>query len=275
MNQFADLHIHTHFSDSTSSPQTVVEQAVEIGLSCIAVTDHDVVDGIRPTQMAAEKYDLEVIGGIELSSEWENREVHMLGYFLDIENEVLSSTLRQMQEFRVERIHAMIAKLKDLGVDDVESEEVFRLSQSMSVGRMHLATVLVKKGWVRNHYEAFHKYIGEDGPAYVGKFELTPYQAIELIHEARGIAVLAHPMVTNKDEIISSLVDAGLQGLEVYYPNIPSAVVDYYEGLARKYHLVMTGGSDAHGDVRMNTFVGKAKVPYENVLALKNLLSDD
>jgi predicted metal-dependent phosphoesterase TrpH len=137
------------------------------------------------------------------------------------------------------------------------------------VGRPHLASVLQKKGWVGSLREAFDKYLGEDRPAYVAKYKQSPYQAIDLIRRSGGVAVLAHPVVTQKDELIGSFVEAGLKGLEVYYPNVPMVVINHYENIARKHNLIMTGGSDAHGSAKGNTFIGKVKIPYEVVEQLR------
>jgi len=270
-SSFADLHIHTHYSDGTLSPQQVVGEAIARGLSCISITDHDTVDGVCPTQKAAEKFSLEVVSGIELSSEWQGKDIHVLGYFVSLSNGELKQKLDQIQETRLNRIHEMIRKLKEQGIDNISFEEVCRLSESKAVGRPHLAFVLQQKGWVSSLREAFEKYLGENCPAYVAKYKQTPYEAIELMGKSGGVAVLAHPMITNKDELIPSFVEAGLKGLEVHYPNYSSNVISYYENIARKYNLVMTGGSDSHGAAKESTFIGKVKVPYAVVEELRAL----
>ena len=267
--KFADLHIHTHYSDSTLSPQEVVQEAIQNKLSCIAITDHDTVDGIAPTRQAAEAVGLEVISGVELSSEIHDKDVHLLGYCFNEQYSPLLEALGQFQKARVERIRQIIEKLKQLGTDNISLEEVCSLTKSMAVGRPHLATVLKEKKWVNDIPQAFEKYLGENGPAYVGKFKISPAEAVALIRQSGGVAVLAHPMFTNKDEIIPSLVKAGLGGIEVYYPNCSDAVIQYYEGLAKKHNLIMTGGSDGHGKAKSNTYIGKRRVPYEIVEQLK------
>jgi len=265
----ADLHIHTNFSDSTSTPKETAEESYAAGLSCISITDHDTLDGIYPTQLAARKFAIEVIAGIELSAALNDKDIHILGYLVDCHNEIFNNELSIVQDARIERMRQMIEKLKPLGIDNINLEEVCALSQSKSVGRPHLASVLLQKGWVSSLREAFDKYLGEGCPAYVEKYRMTPARAIELIRQAGGVAVLAHPMITNRDELIPSFVEAGLQGIEVYYPNYSSNTISFYEGVARKYHLIMTGGSDAHGQAKDNTFIGKVKVPYSVVQQLK------
>jgi len=273
MNGQADLHIHTHFSDSTQSPQEVVEQARESDLSCISITDHDTIDGIQPTTEAARKFEIEVIPGIELSSEVNGKDVHLLGYLFDYKDHEFIRKINNIQNARISRMHEMIDKLKHMGIDNITPDEVCKLAQSNSVGRPHLATVLQEKGWVSSNQEAFNKYLADGALAYVPKFKQTPTEAIQLIREAGGIAVLAHPMLTKVDDLISSFVEAGLGGIEVYYPNTKNAVIQFYESLAQKHSLIMTGGSDAHGAVKKHTYVGKLKIPYELVEKLKEACS--
>jgi len=271
MSKIADLHIHTHFSDSTSSPEEVVEQAHQNGLDCISITDHDTVNGIQPTMDAAQKYGIEVIPGIELSSEIQGKDIHILGYGFDYKNEDFVNQLSEMQNSRTERMAKMIEKLKAFNIDNIELEEVCALAKSKAVGRPHLARILVKKGWVVDFKEAFNKYLADDAPAYVPKFKQTPSEAIKLIKENGGVSVLAHPMLTNVDQMIAGFAKKGLDGLEVYYPFASQTNIDYYEKLAKKYHLLVTGGSDAHGDSKKHTWVGKIKIPYELVEGLKQV----
>ena len=269
MSRLADLHTHTYYSDSTLSPQELIEQAHQNGLSCLAVTDHDTVEGIAPSMEAARKYGIEIITGIELSSEIHGKEVHILGYLFNREHEFLTDQLNRMQDVRIERMKTMIEKLRGLGIKNIELEEVCALTKTKSVGRPHLATILKEKGAVSDYTQAFEKFLAEGRPAYVSKFKQTPYEAIALIRQAGGLAVLAHPMLTGIDELIPSLVKAGMKGLEVYYPNVPENVIYFYEGLAKKHHLLMTGGSDAHGDIKKNTRIGRIKIPYALVEQLK------
>ncbi len=269
MTRSADLHIHTFYSDGSDSPEQVVEESCHAGISCIAITDHDTVSGVSPTRAAAASLGLEVISGIELSSEIQGKDIHILGYFIDCGNEILLGRLQQFRLARLARIEAMIGKLKEQGIDNITLEEVQSVAPSDAVGRPHLASLLIKKKWAANPWEAFAKFLGEDCPAYVPKFQQSPCEAIALIRQAGGVAVLAHPMTTNKDELIAGFVEAGLGGIEVYYPNYTNAVINYYEGIAKKYRLAMTGGSDAHGKVKDNTWIGKRRIPYELVEQLR------
>lgn len=269
MTQFADLHIHTNYSDSTFSPQDVVDEASKNNLCCISITDHDTVDGVRPTYLLAQSVGMEVISGLELSCEFEGKDIHMLGYCIDCEDGLLREQLSRVQAVRVQRIKDMIQKLKECGIDNIEFEEVSRLTCSDAIGRMHLATVLKKKKKVSSIQEAFQKYIGEGRPAYVPKFKQTPFEAISFIRKCGGVAVLAHPQLTNRDELIPALAEAGLKGIEVYYPTHSPSTVKYYQELAEQHKLIMTGGSDSHGKARESTFIGKSRVDYGVVQKLK------
>jgi len=265
--KLADLHLHTNFSDGTFSPQQLVEEAKKKGLSCIAVTDHDITDGITPAKEAALD-SLEVIAGIELSAEIDSKEIHILGYFIDIESSRLQEEIRNINLIRRKRVYEMVAKLKDVGVD-IEPDDVFTIAGQGSISRLHIAKAMVDKGKVSNIYEAFSRYIGNNGPAYVGKFSLTPQDAICLIKESNGIAVLAHPAVSNCDELLPSFVKSGLRGIEAYYPEHSETVTNYYLRIASKYNLLVTGGSDCHGEAKSGVTVGKVSVPYELVEKLK------
>ena len=270
----ADLHIHTYFSDSTSSPQEVVDDALKAGLSCIAITDHDIVEGVNPTIEAAKPHALEVIPGIELSSELENCDINILGYFIDHQKGPLLEKIYIFLDARMERMKQMIMNLKKVGVDNIEFEEVCALTHSRAVGRAHLAIVLQQKGWVSNFKAAFEKYIGPGCPGYAPKYKQTPFEAIELIRSSGGVAVMAHPMLTQKDELIPRFVAAGLKGLEVYYPNSMENVTHFYERIAKKNGLIATGGSDAHGKAKSYTYVGKRTVPLDVVEQLRVIASE-
>ena len=269
MTKSADLHIHTHYSDGTMSPQEVVADALHCGINCIAITDHDTVDGISPAIEAARGCDLEVLPGIELSTEINGKDVHMLGYLFNWQDASLIEQLQKIQNARAERMKQMIQKLEALGIHNISFEEISDAAKTKALGRPHLAAALVEKKIVGNMRAAFDKYLAEGAPAYVPKFKQTPQEAIQLIKGLGGIVVLAHPMLTNVDELIPGLVAAGLGGLEAHYPNCSVNVMCFYENLARKHHLVITGGSDAHGAAKKHTFIGKVRIPYDLVEKLK------
>jgi predicted metal-dependent phosphoesterase TrpH len=268
-DRYADLHIHTHFSDSTDSPAEVVSQAVEFGLATIAIADHDTVDGIAPAHEAAEPLGLEVLTAVELSSEYEGKDIHILGYLFDLDGSLLVRKLKEMQGARIQRMKKMVAKLDELGIANVTFEEVAEMTKSDSVGRLHLAKLLVSKGAVSSLEGAFERYLAEGAAAYFPKFQQTPFEIIRLIKDSGGLAVMAHPMLTQRDELIPAMVKAGLDGLEAYYPNCSMEVVNFYLGLAQKHNMIVTGGSDAHGAGKKSTFIGKSYVSYERVELMK------
>jgi predicted metal-dependent phosphoesterase TrpH len=267
LNKLADLHLHTYFSDGTFSPAQLVEEAKKAGLCCIAVTDHDCVLGIGPTIECAGS-SLEVIPGIELTAEIDSNELHILGYFIDRDSPPLLAELIQINEIRKNRVHEILDKLKKLGVN-LDPQDVFSIAGQGSVGRLHIARAMYNKGIVSNIYEAFNRYIGNKGPAYVGKFSLIPQEAIKLILEAKGVPVLAHPHNSACDEFIPSFVRAGLKGLEVYYPEYSEPIISYYLQIANKYGLLLTGGSDCHGDAKPDVKLGKISIPYGLVEKIK------
>ncbi|MBF0479255.1 MAG: PHP domain-containing protein [Candidatus Omnitrophica bacterium] len=272
MSRFADLHLHTNYSDSTFSPEEVVNQAKTAGIECIAITDHDTVEAVALASEAGQKCGIEILPGIELSSEINGREVHILGYLFDYQSDYVLNFFNLMQKERLSRMKKMILKLKELGINNIEFEEVCALTKTNAVGRAHLARLLLKKGWVKYIGEAFEKYLAEGKPVYYPKYKMTPYEAIDMIRKAGGVPVLAHPAVTRTDELIPSFVEAGLKGIEVFYPMVPKAGIDYYNGLATKYGLIATGGSDTHGTIKPDIYIGIIKLPYEKVEQMKAIV---
>ncbi|MBF0123215.1 MAG: PHP domain-containing protein [Candidatus Omnitrophica bacterium] len=270
--RIADLHIHTHFSDGTMSPEEVVAAAKEAGLAAIGIADHDTIDGIAPAKAAADLVGLEVVPGVELSSEYHGKDIHILGYFFDLKDSPLVRLLGNIQLGRMDRMRKMVSKLNQMGVKDIAFDEVCGQLKSDSVGRLHLAKLLVARGHVPSLNAAFEKYLGEGAPAYYPKFKQTPIEAIKLIKDSGGISVLAHPMLTQKDELIPEFVRAGLDGIEAYYPNCSMEVANFYVGIAQKHGILISGGSDAHGKGKDSTWIGKAYLPYEHVEKMKEWL---
>jgi predicted metal-dependent phosphoesterase TrpH len=268
-----DLHVHTDASDGEFSGAEVVRLAARRGLSVLGITDHETTGGIPMALEEAEDSSVEVIPGIELSADVNLGEVHILGYYVDIEVQRFQRTLRHLGRARVERARKMVDKLNHLGCN-VDWERVLEGAGEGTVGRPHIAQALVERGYVPSPGEAFAKYIGRFGPAYVERYRLSPVEAVELIRSAGGIPVLAHP----RDclEWTPDLVNAGLQGLEVYYPGYTNEDVSELREVARKYNLIATGGTDFHGP-RLNPSVmlGDAPVPASSASALKALRARD
>lgn len=267
--KFADLHVHTSYSDSTFSPEQVVACAKEKALSAIAICDHDSIDGIGHC-IAAAKEDIEIIPGIEMSSEKADAEVHMLGYFLDWKQAWLQRKLKIIREARIERLYKMIDKLKEYGLV-MDAEEVLQLAgNDSSVGRMHLAQVMLKTGKVKSFKEAFDKYIGFLKPCYVSYTKLTPQESIEVILKAGGVPVIAHPDLMHHDEYIEEFVGYGLKGIEVYHTDHKPHAIKRYEEMAKRLGLLMTGGSDCHGMGKGRILMGTVRVSYDLVEKLRN-----
>lgn len=270
--KFADLHLHTVFSDGTYTPQELISESAKRGLSAISVVDHDTIDGIEPALEIAKLEDIEVLPGIELSAEYDGFEVHILGYLIDYKNKKLIEKLESLKKNRVERIYKIVDKLKGMGLV-LEAESVFNIARYGTVGRLHVARAMVSAGLVSSIAEAFRKYIGDKCPAYVCNFRFSPVETIRLIKEANGIPVLAHPYTLNKDDLIPQLVNDGLMGLEVYYPEHSQGMVNFYLGLVKKYNLLATGGSDCHGSAKPEVKIGSVKIPYDLVEKLKQAQS--
>ena len=272
--KLADLHVHTHYSDGADSPQRVVELAKEAGLSAIAITDHDILDGYPEAAAAAQAAGLELIPGLEMSASEVGREVHMLGFFIDAGHAGFQQQLAEQRTRRMARIHEMIARLQQLGLA-VTPEDVFSQAKHQgAIGRPHVAQALLKRGYVSTMREAFDRYIGNDGPAYVPGSPLGPEVAIRAIREAGGIPVLAHPIYLKDDAFIEQLVRDGLAGLEVYHSGHPPEAVQRYEQLADRLGLLKTGGSDYHGTSKEGAPIGSMRVPYALVEALKQWKRD-
>jgi predicted metal-dependent phosphoesterase TrpH len=265
-----DLHIHTTASDGVYTPLKVVQEAVARGLTAIAITDHDTVGGIDEALEAAKGTALEVIPGIELSAERGSEETHILGYYLDHHDESLQKRLEILRHSRRQRARRMVERLARLGVPLSWQRVLEIAAESSAFGRPHIAQALHEKGYVGSFNEAFERYIGLRGPAYVSRYKLTPVEGIEQITAARGLPVLAHPR--GQEQILPELVDAGLVGLEAYYPSHTIAESEALVRLADKFNLISTGGTDLHGYGGSGTVaLGEVRVPLESVERLRAL----
>lgn len=269
MAKYADLHVHTSYSDSTFSPEEVVACAKEKGLDAIAICDHDSVEGIEPCKALASKANIEVIPGIELSAEKVDAEIHMLGYFISWKQDWFKKKLKEIRESRIERVYKIINKLKAFNIT-IDADEVLRLAgNNASVGRMHIAQAMLNSGAAKNMREIFEKYIGFLKPCYVPYTKFSPEEAIQTILRVGGVPVLAHPDLMRHDEYIDEFVGYGLKGIEVYHTDHKPQVAKRYEKIANRLNLVMTGGSDCHGLGKGRVLMGTVKVPYELVEKLK------
>jgi len=264
-----DLHVHTNASDGTETPLKVVQLAKETGLEAIAITDHDTLDGLFWALKAGREAAMEVIPGVELSTECNDTDIHILGYFIDPYHQVFLRHLVTLREKRVERAFKMVKKLQDMGAP-ISFNQVKEVAGKSSLGRPHIARTLMYLGFVNKPAEAFERYIGRGCPAYIPRFKYAPEKAVKLVLQARGVPVMAHPGLAGCDEIIPSLVEAGLKGIEVYYPKHAEQQVKHYLKLCEKYFLLPTGGSDYHGSThKEHSRLASATVPYLVVQKLK------
>jgi predicted metal-dependent phosphoesterase TrpH len=258
-----DLHVHSTASDGVLSPSEVVCLALEQGLTAIALTDHDTVSGVAEALRAAAGSTLEVIPGVEINSEGEWGDLHFLGYYVDCHNGALNERLQVVRDARLGRAYAMVKRLGELGLP-VEWEHVRALASGESVGRPHVARALLERGYVQTLQEAFDRYIGNDGPAYVPRLRLSPPEVIAAIVDSGGVPVLAHPAYSGAAVIahIPEFVAHGLRGLEVYYPSHTPEEIEALLRLCRQFGLLTTGGSDFHGPGHgEGAYLGSVEVP--------------
>jgi len=252
-----DFHTHTTASDGTYTIEEILNEAENKKIEYFAITDHDTVDGIKHIKNISKK--MTFITGVEISAEFPST-LHILGYGFELENEKLNLKLEELQEFRKTRNINMLKKMEKLGFQ-VNMEELIEEAGSDLVGRPHFANVMLKKGYVKTFDEAFDKYLKKGAPLYIDKKRLSPEESIQLIHEAGGIAVMAHPYQTGKegkemDSLIKQLVSYGLGGIEVYYSQHTTKMIEEFNGYAEKYNLIKTAGSDFHGSNKPHIQLG-------------------
>ena len=264
-----DLHTHTTASDGTLPPRALVRAAARRGVGILAITDHDSTAGLADASAeAATQPSMTIVPGLEINCDADGAEVHVLGYLLDHEAAWFQAFLREQRAERAARIHRIVARLAELGLP-LDAAEVFAVAGEAAAGRPHVATAMIKRGYVRSVREAFDRYLKWGAPAYVSRRHLPPADAVRVIRKARGVPVLAHPGLAHRDDLLPSLVDAGLMGIETYYPEHSAADVERYLRLCRRHDLVATGGSDFHGDRKSNE-LGSPVVPrsaWQGVLA--------
>lgn len=243
----ADLHMHSVFSDGTDEVPAIVAKAKAAGLSLMSLTDHDTVKGVGLALEEGEKQGIKVLPGIEIST-YAVCEVHILGYNIDINNDRLLTRLAEIEDKRHERIKAILTNLKKYNIE-LDEEKIF--DRIGTVGRMHIAKQLLAKGYCQTITEAFDRYLGEKGIAYVPSKRITPLEGVKLIKAAGGLAVVAHPLIFCQkgklDDLIGGLKTYGLDGLEVYYPTHSLDDTAKLYDLAKKNRLIATGGTDYHG----------------------------
>lgn len=248
-----DLHMHTTASDGASTPAELVERCVDLGLEIIAVTDHDNVTNVEKAQNLGKENGLKVISGIEISTYRGEAEYHILGYFVDLENDALLGLTEAILDSRVERTYKMVEKLTEMGYP-LDFADVKKFATGVSLGRPHIARAMIEKGYIEEIGDAFtQEFIAGGGKAYAEKKNVLPAEAIEVILKAGGIPVIAHPYIINHGkaltkEEISRLKDVGLKGVEVYQTKHNKKTTKKYKKIAEDLGLLVTGGSDYHGE---------------------------
>lgn len=260
-----DLHVHSNHSDGTLSPDELVALAVQTGLSAFALTDHDTVSGIQIAKEAAlsSGSGLTVIAGTEISAAYKKKDIHILGLFIDDTNPTLLAALNEAVKARDSRNEQMAERFRALGIP-VSLDELRIDNPDTVITRAHFANYLIKHGHVKTSEEAFRRYLGYDGPCFVPREYMQPERAISLILEAGGIPVLAHPLLyhlppAELEALLNRLTDAGLKGLEVYYSSNTGYDEQISYSLANRHGLLMTGGTDFHGENKPNLFLGTGR----------------
>ncbi len=262
-----DLHVHTCFSDGKYSPEEVLRRAESKGLKGLSITDHDSVKGIEGGFKSANR--VEFVPGVELSTEEGDEEIHILGYYLDYRNMDLLAFLKDLRRARIDRLEKMLYQLENLGYVLKNTEE---LRKNSNPGRMHVARALVKEGFFKNTDKAFALLLERGRPAYVPRYKVRPEEGIEILLEAKGLPVIAHPIDLQDMKWVDNLQKKGLMGIEVYHPRHPILFTDYLLRLSQEKGLVPTGGSDCHGpSPEGKDQIGSLNVPDSCLEGLRKL----
>ena len=262
-----DLHIHSNFSDGELSPTEIAEEVKKAGLAAFSITDHDTIRGLPEAKEAAERLGLEFVPGVEISIFFDNPSFHILAYYFE-QTPRFCSLLEELTQKRLIRAEKMVERINRLGYK-LDIEDVIKTSSRGSIGRQNIAQTMVKKGLSESTSALFRGLLRKGGPAYIPNPTIDPKTLFDEIHIAGGVAVLAHPGSTRHDEKIAGFAKAGLDGIEAYYPTHIKPQVAFYENLARKYNLIVTGGSDFHGRWRYPSKLGQFRVDYSILASLK------
>jgi predicted metal-dependent phosphoesterase TrpH len=271
MNGKVDLHTHTSYSDGFYSPAELIRKAKDAGIEYLGITDHDNVAGIEEATEAGKKLGVEVIPGLEISTDLRDKEIHILAYFIEPDNAELERYLKFFREERLKRAVRIVNKLKTLGIE-ILIDDVLEKAQNCAVGRPHIAQALLEKGHVKTYLEAFNKYIGNGCPAYEKKVHLSPQSAFKIISDAGGLSFIAHPGYM-PEAILKELIIDGVDGIEVIHSSHSQNQIRFYRGIVNEYFLLESGGSDFHGGKREdNENLGKYYTSISVVEAMRQRL---
>jgi predicted metal-dependent phosphoesterase TrpH len=269
-----DLHLHTKCSDGYYTPSEIVQKAKQVGLDIISITDHDNLSAVEEVTRLGKEVGIEVVPGVEISTDIEDKEVHLLGYFIDINNVEFQKYLTFFRQERYNRAQRIVKKLNNQGVS-ISFDHVVSIANDSAIGRPHIATALLEAGYVGNFYEAFEKYIGNNCPAFERKIHVSPQSALKLINDAQGLSFIAHPGFIS-ERILLSLINFGLDGIEVLHPSHNPSQIKFYRGIVNEYCLLASGGSDFHGGGREDEKnLGKYCIPYSDFETMKKMLSNN
>jgi len=270
-----DLHMHSIYSDGTYTTKELVQKAVEMKMKAISLTDHDTIEGVEEMNNHCMEVSIEFINGIEFSTEFFGREIHILGYFIDVTDVELIKKLEYLKKERVERTKEIIKKLNTLKIN-ISFEEVKDLATSDIISRSHIALAMYKRGYVYSIKEAFLNYIGNTGAAYIPKKNVDTLNIIELINKNKALSFLAHPKLINTGEkklleMINIFKESGLDGIETYYSYFTQKDKAYYSRIAREKGMLISGGSDFHGSIREMVKIGDGNAYYDMIVDMKKL----
>ncbi|NIR51824.1 PHP domain-containing protein [candidate division KSB1 bacterium] len=267
-NGYADLHLHSSRSDGHCSPTELIDKCLSLGLRALAIVDHDDVTALAEAIEYGKKHGMEVITGVELSVSFRDQDIHILGYCFDFDNRELVDYLAFVKEERIKRAKRIVEKLAQLGMP-ISFEAVLKKAGVGSVGRPHIADLLVEEGHVYSFQEAFNRYLGDGKPGNVKKHKTGIQKALKLVNNAGGVCSIAHPGLQIGYEKMLELIKAGVDGIEVIHPRHNEQRVQVLRELVKRNGLLETGGSDYHGDNQGNNVLGKYKVRYKCVTRLK------
>jgi len=265
-----DLHIHSTYSDGIKTPAEILDIVRDLGLAAFALCDHDNFGAYFEAKQLLRNGDPELIPGVELSAGRSGEDIHILGYLFDPNSETLIDALEHFRKVRNQRGELMLEKLKNLGVD-ISLDLVKEIAGQSAIGRPHIADAMVRMKVIRGFDEAFERYIGLNGPAYIPKANLTPREAIELIHKANGLAILAHPSIADAAKHIEEFIGYGLDGIEVYHPYHTDNQRKRFSKLVSSRTILGSGGSDYHGRDGRYGMIGSMPVPPEYLTAMKTI----
>ena len=271
MRSKIDLHVHTNYSDGFNSPQELIDKAKNKGIDVLGISDHDNLAGIEEATEYGKKVGVEIIPGVEISSDIMDREIHILGYFVELGNAELERYLEFFRAERLKRADRIVKKLNILGLS-LKLDDVLKIARNSAVGRPHIAQAMVEGGFIGSYYEAFNKYIGNGCIAYEKKVHVSPRSAFKIISDAGGLSFIAHPGIM-PENILKELIEDGVDGIEVIHPSHTAQLVKFYRGIVNEYFLLESGGSDYHGGKREDEKnLGKFYVNHSVVDAMRQRL---